>query len=74
MQIQRISYRVKGLVRAADYALRLAHMITEKAKHKARVLAFWDKYGRTAAEEAFGVKKRTLYLWKSQITKGGGKL
>jgi len=49
-------------------------MITDKAKHKARVLAFWDKHGQEATEEAFGVKKRTLYLWKSQIKQGGGKL
>ena len=74
MQIHRISYGVRGFVKVADYALRWAYMITEKAKRKARVLAFWDKHGRIAAEEAFDVKKRTLYLWKSQIKAGGGNL
>jgi transposase InsO family protein len=49
-------------------------MVTEKAKHKARVLAFWGKHGLQATEEAFKVKRRTLYLWKSQYKKGGGKL
>lgn len=74
MQIHRISFRVRGFAKLNDYALRCAYMITEKAKHKARVLAFWDKHGRIAAEEAFGVTKKTLYNWKNQLKVGGGKL
>jgi transposase InsO family protein len=49
-------------------------MITDKAKHKARVLAFWDKHGRIATEDAFGVTKKTLYNWKNQLKTGDGKL
>ena len=45
-----------------------------KTKHKARVLAFWEKHGIAATIEAFGVKRRTLYLWKSTQKKGMGKL
>jgi len=69
-----IGYRVKGFYKVADYALKWGCMITEKAKRKARALSFWDKYGLEATIDAFGVKERTLYLWKSQIKKGGGKL
>ena len=49
MQVQRKSYQVRGFVRLADYALRWAHMITDKAKRKARILAFWQEYGLKAA-------------------------
>ena len=49
-------------------------MITEQAKEKCRILAFWEKYGTEAVEEAFGVKERTLYLWQRKLKEGGGKL
>ena len=74
MQIHRISYQVKGFVKLADYALSWAYMITEKAKYKARVLAFWQKYGLQATIEAFKVKERTLYLWQAQLKSNNGKL
>jgi transposase InsO family protein len=49
-------------------------MVTDKAKRKARILAFWQKHGLEATIEAFDVKRRTLFLWKSQQKKGGGSL
>jgi putative transposase len=49
-------------------------MITKKALEKARILAFWEKFGLEAAMAAFGKKKRILYLWKSQLLRGSGKL
>jgi len=48
-------------------------MITKKALKKARILAFWEKYGIEATMEAFGAKRRTLYYWKDQFEKGGKK-
>lgn len=48
-------------------------MITDKAKHKYKVLAFWGKHGLEATVEAFGVKKRTLYDWKKRLKEGGNK-
>lgn len=70
MQIHRISYRVKGFVKVTDYAIRLAYMITEKAKHKAKVLTFWQEHGTKAATEAFDVARRTLYDWKKKQKEG----
>jgi transposase InsO family protein len=49
-------------------------MTSDKAKYKARVLAFWDKHGLQATLDAFSVKRRTLYLWQSQLTQGQGKI
>lgn len=74
MQIRRIGYQVRGFGRITDYALRWAYVITEKAKHKGKVLAFWQKHGMKATRDAFGVKRRTLYWWKKQQKEGGGKL
>lgn len=48
-------------------------MITEKAQHKYKVLAFWEKHGLGATAEAFGVKKRTLYNWKRKLKAGNNK-
>lgn len=74
MQIKRISYGVRGFVRLHSYAIRWSRMVTDKAKRKARILAFWQKHGLEATVEAFDVKRRTLYLWKAQQKNGGGKL
>jgi hypothetical protein len=49
-------------------------MITNKAKEKCRILIFWGKYGTKATEEAFKVKRRTLYFWKKKLKEGKGKL
>ncbi|PIY96698.1 MAG: hypothetical protein COY66_03445 [Candidatus Kerfeldbacteria bacterium CG_4_10_14_0_8_um_filter_42_10] len=48
-------------------------MITKKALHKVRILAFWEKYGLDATLDAFKVKRRTLYDWKSKLEQGDGK-
>lgn len=45
-------------------------MVTQKAQHKLKVLKFWKQYGLSAVEEAFGVKKRTLYGWQAKLLKG----
>lgn len=74
MQIHRFGYRLRGFLRLADYAIRWEDMVSEKAKHKARVLSFWAKHGIEATEEAFEVGRRTLYYWRGQLMKGGGKL
>jgi transposase InsO family protein len=49
-------------------------MITEQAKERCRILAFWEKYGDLATKEAFKVSRSTLYRWQSALLKGNGKL
>lgn len=63
-----------GFERTWYYGLRLRDMITQKAKHKARVLKFWQKYGVVATKEAFDVGRSTLFLWQKQLREGRGKL
>lgn len=74
MQVQRISYRIRGFVRLADYAIRLSRMVSEQAKKRANILAFWQKHGLLATVEAFQVSRRTLYGWKAKQKKADGKL
>ncbi|OHA14250.1 MAG: hypothetical protein A2909_00330, partial [Candidatus Tagabacteria bacterium RIFCSPLOWO2_01_FULL_39_11] len=49
-------------------------MITQKALHRARVLAFQEKHGIEATLEAFNIKRRTLFLWKKKQREAGGKI
>ena len=74
MRIFNVYRGVKGFVGVYHSALRSAYMITQKALHKARVLAFWEKHGLPATIEAFGVKRSTLFVWKQQQKEGEGKI
>lgn len=49
-------------------------MITDKAKHWARVLAFYQEHDLLAALDAFGVKRSTIFLWQQKLKAGQGKL
>ncbi|MBT9170987.1 MAG: hypothetical protein DDT18_01344 [Actinobacteria bacterium] len=74
MRIFSINRGVKGSRTLQKYAIRFAYMITEEAKKRAKIISFWKKYGYGAAEEAYRVKKRTLFLWQWKLKKGDGKL
>ena len=65
---------LKGSVNLYEYALRYSYMITQKAKFKAKVLSFWEKYGFEATIDAFPVKRSALFLWKKKLKQGNGKL
>ena len=73
MQIKFIGYGVRGFARITDRAVRWTHMVQEEAKHKLKVIAFWEKYGLEAVIEAHDVSRRTLYLWKAELRAGSGK-
>ncbi len=64
---------VKGFMTVYKDALRYRYMITEKALKKTKILVFWEKHGLDATKEAFGIKRRTLFDWKSKWTKGDKK-
>ena len=48
-------------------------MVTEKARKKFTIMVFWEKHGLPATMDAFGVKRRTLFLWKKKLREGRGK-
>jgi hypothetical protein len=65
---------IKGFVRLYDYGLKWRHMITEKAKYRAKVLFFREKHGLEATLDAFPVRRSTLFLWKRKFNESSGKL
>ena len=64
----------KGFVLAWERLIRFKYMITEKAKKRTRILAFWEKHGDGAAKEAFMISRRTLYRWQEALRREAGKL
>lgn len=74
MRIFSINRGVKGSRTAQEYAIRFAYMVTEEAKRRAGIISFWKAYGYEATTAAYGVKKRTLYLWQRKLKEGKGKL
>jgi len=69
------NYRgVKGFITVYNDAVRYRYMITEQALRKARILAFWERYGLSATREAFKAKRRTLFDWKRKLKQGRGKI
>ena len=45
----------KGFIVLWERMLRFRYMITEQAKQRCRILAFWERHGNTATKEAFKV-------------------
>jgi len=64
---------IKGFVNLYEDGLKY-RMLTEKAKHKAKVLVFWEKHGLQATIDAFPVKRSTLFEWKKVLKENQGKL
>jgi hypothetical protein len=50
----------KGFISTWERVLRFRYMITEQAKQRCRILAFWERHGTLATEEAFNIKRRCL--------------
>ena len=74
MKIQSKYRGIKGFVTVYNRAVRYRYMITEQAKQRYRILIHWGTYGLESTMNAFEVKRRTLFNWKSLLNKGGGKI
>ena len=64
----------KGFITMWERVLRFRYMITEQAKERCRILAFWERHGSEATKEAFNISERTLFRWAKALRKTGGKL
>jgi len=64
----------KGFITMWERVLRFRYMITEQAKKRCKILAFWEKYGDTATKEAFDVSRPTLFRWQKALEENLGKL
>lgn len=74
MRIFNVNKGIKGSRTLQENSLRFRYMITEQAKRRAGILTFWQKYGTSATEEAFNIKRRTLFLWQNKLKEGNSKL
>ena len=74
MRIFSINRGVVGSRTLQEYAIRFAYMITETAKKRAKILTFWKEHGLKATVDAYGVKRRTLFLWQKRLKSDKGKL
>src|SRR3989338_603712 len=64
----------KGFISLWEQMIRFRYMITEQAKQRCRILAFWERHGDMATQEAFQVSRRTLYRWQTSLAQHGGRL
>src|SRR3989339_1963958 len=64
----------KGFISMWERVIRFRYMITEQAKERCRILAFWEKHGDEATQEAFKVSRRTLFRWQKKLKQSMGKL
>jgi len=74
MQILRIGYGIRGFATVCNDGLKWNRMLTNKAKHKIKVIVFWDKHGLDATLDAFPHKRSTLFEWKRKLRESGGRL
>jgi hypothetical protein len=74
VQIYRYGYGIRGFGHLSDYGLRFLAMVSEKAQDRYRALQFWEKYGLEATIEAFKVKRRTLYYWRTRLREGNERI
>lgn len=64
----------KGFISTWERVIRFRYMISEQAKERCRILAFWEKYDTTATKEAFKVSRPTLFRWQKALQEHLGKL
>jgi transposase InsO family protein len=64
----------KGFVSTWERVLRFRYMITEEAKKRVEILAFWETYGDAATRAAFKISRPTLYRWQKALRAGYGKI
>ena len=65
---------IKGIVTLYNEAVRFRYMITEQAKERCRILAFWEHHGLAVTKEAFQISRATLFRWQKALKEKQGKL
>jgi len=71
VRVGQIIEGVPGFSRVADRALYWS-MICRTAEERYKILAFWDRHGLAATQDAYDVSRRTLYVWRAKLARSGG--
>lgn len=65
---------IKGFVGAYNDYFKYQYMITEKAKKKAEIVYFFDKFGLEATISAFKISKSSIYEWRKTLRENKGNI
>lgn len=74
MRVFRKYQGIPGFVHLYKYSVVMREKIINKAKWRLRVIEFFEKYGIRATEEAFGVKKSSIYKWRKLLRDNRGRI
>lgn len=77
MQQIYLNFGFHGYTRLMKYISNIAHLGAKDQsviKHRLKVIAHYEKFGKDSTKSAFGVSKSTIYAWKTLVTKAGGYL
>ncbi len=65
---------IRGFVTLYNDYLKYQHMITAKAKKKAEIVSFFEKYGLAPTIAAFKISKSSIYQWRKILRESQGKI
>lgn len=67
--------RIRGLKEVMPMIASLRKFdIEEVAQERMKILFFYERYGEHATREAFGVSRKTIWVWRKRLTKGNDHL
>ena len=65
---------IKGFVGLYNDHVKYQYMIQEKAKKKAEIVFFFEKYGLDATISAFKISKSSIYQWRQILKQNQGRI
>lgn len=75
MRIFCIYKGIKGFISVYNYLMKYElGLIDESVKRKLKILSFFERYGLSATQDAFNVKKSTIYRWRKLLKDNNGKI
>jgi hypothetical protein len=74
MRVFRVYEGIRGFVRLYKYSVTMTDKNIDKARWRVKVVEFFERYGLRATEEAFGVKKSSIYKWRELLRDNGGRI
>src|SRR5438067_6960865 len=60
--------RIKGIEEVKEMLKSLKRFAEDEvAQERFRIIAFYDQYGEQTTKEAFGVDRKTVWVWKKRL-------
>lgn len=75
MRIHNTLKNTQGFATAYHAAIRFRDMRNKaEVERRIKILTFWQTHGETATRDAFGVSRRSLYRWRSELAHAHGNI